>query len=307
MMTANDQDVNDQGGLRQLGYSGELTAAGLVVAGHVDIPLDRQVEVTREMADLLADIRVGAGPVHFFLHATSATATFPRKYRTRWAELEAQLLQRELVPQGAPIPARGSAIRGPLRYTWGAVPPLEVLTRVPSRDAVREFPDFYLAGPGRALAEVVPCLHLYNLTDSCPGCDHDEENVTTLQALTVAEERLRDALELACSTAQQDLEETQRAMAAEVVEKGPVRALQLWGRTAVKHETAAMVWRSAVDAGKTDGWSSALDVAERQLLRIVRESLTPTRNPVDQAVAMVRGRHADTLLDTVANFRTVIR
>lgn len=37
------------------------------------------------------------------------------------------------------------------------------------RDITR-YPDFYIAGPGRALASQTDCGHGYNLTDSCTCC-----------------------------------------------------------------------------------------------------------------------------------------
>ncbi len=36
-------------------------------------------------------------------------------------------------------------------------------------------PEFWIAGAGREIASRTDCGHGYNLTDSCPGCDAEEE------------------------------------------------------------------------------------------------------------------------------------
>jgi hypothetical protein len=337
MTTKNDQAVNDQYGLRQLGYVGELTVGGDVMADHVEIPLDRQVEVTRAMVDLLAYVKVGQhSPVAYFLQ-TTAGGQSTAKFRENKETLDALILSQEILPGGSMIPSRGSATRGALRYEWGPVPPLELLGRVPDNWTVKSYPDFYIVGPGRALAELVPCAHLYNLTDSCPGCDHDEEEDATKVGptgrerdgehwnarlircqralgmsegykLTAVEERLRDALELAHSTAAAELADVQRAFMADVRDKGPVRATRLHAKNAMKWDTTVAVWEHAVQDGKAGGgWQGALTAAESMAIRLLRESTAPTRNAVDGALAAVQGRTAESLLDTIANFRRTIR
>lgn len=45
----------------------------------------------------------------------------------------------------------------------------------PTRELVSECPEFWIAGSGRLAAQRVRCPHECFLTDSCPGCDADEE------------------------------------------------------------------------------------------------------------------------------------
>jgi hypothetical protein len=40
---------------------------------------------------------------------------------------------------------------------------------------VKADPEYWVAGPGYEAASCTLCPHRYNLTDSCPGCDRDEE------------------------------------------------------------------------------------------------------------------------------------
>ncbi|QIS00974.1 hypothetical protein F5X71_00300 [Nocardia brasiliensis] len=55
-------------------------------------------------------------------------------------------------------------------------PPAEVLAKdSPTVADVRLWPDFFISGPGRAVASCTHCPHDYYLTDSCPGCDADAE------------------------------------------------------------------------------------------------------------------------------------
>lgn len=55
-------------------------------------------------------------------------------------------------------------------------PPADVLAKdAPTVDDVRQWPDFFISGPGRRVASATPCPHDYRLTDSCPGCDADAE------------------------------------------------------------------------------------------------------------------------------------
>lgn len=56
------------------------------------------------------------------------------------------------------------------------VPPAEVLAQdAPTLADVHRWPHFFISGPGRAVASQTPCPHDYRLTDSCPGCDADQE------------------------------------------------------------------------------------------------------------------------------------
>ncbi|WP_280455464.1 hypothetical protein [Nocardia brasiliensis] len=55
-------------------------------------------------------------------------------------------------------------------------PPADVLAKdAPTLADLKAWPDFFISGPGRAVASRTHCPHDYYLTDSCPGCDADEE------------------------------------------------------------------------------------------------------------------------------------
>lgn len=56
------------------------------------------------------------------------------------------------------------------------VPPADVLNRTITPADVRAYPDYFILGPGRAIAEVTNCGHDYHLTDSCPNCDADNDD-----------------------------------------------------------------------------------------------------------------------------------
>lgn len=55
------------------------------------------------------------------------------------------------------------------------VPPDEVLARKLTADDVRQWPYYFVDGPGREIASKTDCGHGYRLTDSCPGCDAEQE------------------------------------------------------------------------------------------------------------------------------------
>lgn len=55
-------------------------------------------------------------------------------------------------------------------------PPAELLAKdAPTVADVTAWPEFFITGPGRAIAQVTRCHHNYCLTSSCPGCDADQE------------------------------------------------------------------------------------------------------------------------------------
>lgn len=62
-------------------------------------------------------------------------------------------------------------------YMIGAVlaPPADIATADPTAQTVILFPDYYLHGPGQTFARATLCDHGYRLTDTCPGCDHDQD------------------------------------------------------------------------------------------------------------------------------------
>jgi hypothetical protein len=61
------------------------------------------------------------------------------------------------------------------RHKTIPAPPAEVLARPIVKDDIRAYPDYFISGRGRRLASVTLCPHDYYLTDSCPGCDADQE------------------------------------------------------------------------------------------------------------------------------------
>ncbi|WP_043737497.1 hypothetical protein [Nocardia asiatica] len=50
-------------------------------------------------------------------------------------------------------------------------PPADVLARTITLADVRAWPEYFISGPGRAIASQTDCGHGYYLTDSCPCCD----------------------------------------------------------------------------------------------------------------------------------------
>jgi hypothetical protein len=47
----------------------------------------------------------------------------------------------------------------------------------PAPADVKAHPVYFIAGPGQDIASRTQCAHGYYLTDSCPGCDHDDDQV----------------------------------------------------------------------------------------------------------------------------------
>lgn len=58
----------------------------------------------------------------------------------------------------------------PQHQLLALIPPEQVINALPTKEVVRVHPDYYLAGPGRVIADRVLCEHDYHLTDSCPCC-----------------------------------------------------------------------------------------------------------------------------------------
>lgn len=54
-------------------------------------------------------------------------------------------------------------------------PSADVLAKAPTAATVKAYPDYYIVGPGRKIADATLCSHGYRLTDSCPGCDYDQD------------------------------------------------------------------------------------------------------------------------------------
>jgi hypothetical protein len=58
----------------------------------------------------------------------------------------------------------------------------------PTYADVKRDPRYWIAGPGRSVAEQTNCSHGYRLTDSCPMCDADDEAARAASAMTETEE-----------------------------------------------------------------------------------------------------------------------
>jgi hypothetical protein len=72
------------------------------------------------------------------------------------------------------------------------VPPADVLNRPITKTDVTAYSAYFILGPGRDTASTTLCAHGYYLTDSCPGCDADDEHrpTDTPKAGTVAPDAL---------------------------------------------------------------------------------------------------------------------
>lgn len=310
----------DQFELRALGYTGGLDQDGYVEHDQVKIPLDQKAAVTRAMVGLLTDVKLGSGRAPKFYVATFEGSRIGQvKYRETKSALDQTLLMDGIVEGGQPVPIRGAEARmwSKRRHEWAPVPPADVLTKLPTVDVVREWPDFYIAGPGQALASAMPCPHAYHLTDSCPNCDAEQATPEQRQALlevvlgpTPTERRretLKAALGTAYETAQQEQADVRYAFMRDIQGLGPVRATSLWARKAMAWETRVSVWGHGVDLGNAGGdWSAAVDASELMAVRLLKESVTPTRNAVDRALSEVQGRTAAELLDTIESFRKAV-
>lgn len=72
--------------------------------------------------------------------------------------------------------------RGPMAEHWfldaySPLPPAEIFERGLNKLDAHRYSN-YLYGPGYSILSATKCRHEYYLTDSCPGCDADEENHT---------------------------------------------------------------------------------------------------------------------------------
>ncbi|HEV2931263.1 MAG TPA: hypothetical protein VGW74_21485 [Propionibacteriaceae bacterium] len=303
--------------LDELGYAGDVDESGYVVPAVGDYTWHARAKLSEAVADLLAGL--GGDQPRYFVQTSVKNAVDRAWYLATLTELEGTLSLAGVtdVPPGAVCGARRL---GEVTVSWGDVPPPEQLTVLPTATAVREYPEFWLTGPGRAVAGRVDCGHGYYLTATCPNCGADqgpalrratpEQRQALLDAVVgpTPEERRRDALkaavEMAHAEAQTELQDVQRAFAVDVTQLGPVRATSLWARKAMAWETKVSVWGLGVDLGNTGGdWSAAVDASEQMAVRLLKESVTPTRNAVDKALREVQGRTAAELLDTIESFR----
>ncbi|MFD9964010.1 hypothetical protein [Amycolatopsis sp. NPDC058986] len=62
------------------------------------------------------------------------------------------------------------------------VPPGDVLARTITRHDVQQYAEYFIWGPGRDVASRTDCGHGYNLTDSCPCCDADDDTDTRVHS-----------------------------------------------------------------------------------------------------------------------------
>lgn len=58
----------------------------------------------------------------------------------------------------------------PQHHRLASIPPENVINALPTKETVKQYPDYYIPGPGRVVADRVLCDHGYHLTDSCPCC-----------------------------------------------------------------------------------------------------------------------------------------
>lgn len=56
-------------------------------------------------------------------------------------------------------------------------PPVSVLLRRLTPADIKAYPVYFILGPGYDIASKTLCGHGYHLTDSCPGCDADEDGI----------------------------------------------------------------------------------------------------------------------------------
>jgi hypothetical protein len=63
-----------------------------------------------------------------------------------------------------------AASMDPAHHGLAITPPHDVLIAIPTKEVVAKYPEYYIMGPGRVIADRVLCEHDYHLTDSCPCC-----------------------------------------------------------------------------------------------------------------------------------------
>lgn len=171
--------------LRDLGFTGPFDEDGDVMTGRVEIRPGVREYLTARVLELLRSLadgykvsgRDGVQRPLFYLQTTSrkVRGVTPRVdwYATA-TDLADDLVSRGIV---AEEPARlvGMDSNSRERWTWGPVPPAGELAVLPERETVIRWSHWWIQGPGHRVAERMPCAHGYNLTDTCPNCDADEE------------------------------------------------------------------------------------------------------------------------------------
>lgn len=61
------------------------------------------------------------------------------------------------------------------RHQTIPAPPADILARPLAPADIQAYPAYFIEGRGRAVASSTLCAHDYYLTDSCPGCDADQD------------------------------------------------------------------------------------------------------------------------------------
>lgn len=196
---------------------------------------------------------------------------------------------------------------------------------------VHRFPEFWVCGPGSTLARLVSCPDGVPLTIPCAVCgerlnedataaaptgrerDGEHWNARLIRAkdtrsrLAVVQSsatRMRDMITEEFGTARRELKTVEAQFAADIVAKGPVRATRLHAKNAMRWETTVAVWEHAMETGNSVGWTEALNAAQSIAVRLLHESVVPTRNAVDLALERVQGETAGKLLSEIRNLDT---
>lgn len=68
------------------------------------------------------------------------------------------------------LPSVVASYSDPQHHRLAQIPPEQVINVLPTKEVVTAYSDYYIAGPGRVIADRVLCEHNYHLTDSCPCC-----------------------------------------------------------------------------------------------------------------------------------------
>lgn len=166
--------------LRELGYTGPVDQGGRVRSDAVALTADQAAMLTQRLLDLLGSMQPTLGEVPRFWLMTTNRKTHAVEYR--WFLSRPQ--QADALRIGGIVAAQrpkrsGGKTTKTMRYAWGAVPPkVGDLTELPTRASVKAWPEWFISGPGGHVAEAMPCPHQYYLTDSCPGCDADEDDAS---------------------------------------------------------------------------------------------------------------------------------
>lgn len=134
--------------------------------------------------------------------------------------------------------------------------------------------------------------------------EHVPQDAPEADVVDPRQEKAKAGIELAQDQAQQMLDEVHQAFMQDLKALGSLRATKLWARKAMQAETRVAVWDHGRDFGVGSGdWLAGLDVAEQMATVLLKDSVTPTRNAIDRALAEIQGRTAGELLDTIESFR----